>query len=138
MLLTLLIMVLGCTDTDDKDPDSTDCTQVFCTEEFRSITVSVTDSNNEPVALDEFEVLISENGEDITVTYSDSDLASFQSSGVYPLINDSYLDAYQNKELVLNFKGSLNNVLIVDREYTVAFDCCHVSLVEGDLEVELP
>ena len=57
--------------------------------------------------------------------------------GIYPLISDAHRIQYQNKTTTLTFKGYINDELVVNQEFKVGADCCHVSLITGNREIVL-
>ena len=134
-LLGLFTLVLSCNSDDNNNEDG--CGNSICTEEFRSYDVSVISTSQDAVALDEFVVTWVETGKDLTVDYSAEELEVYQLRGQYPLISDAFVSDFKRRVISLTFEGYINGELVVDEDYTVAFDCCHVFLVEGDLLVEL-
>lgn len=132
-----LLLVMGVSCNSDDDNNEGNCGTIACTEEFVSFDVTVTNRSSEPIALDEFVVTWVETGRDLTLDYSQDDLEIYQASGMYPLISDSSLSDFRNRVIYLTFEGYIDGELVLDEDYTVAFDCCHVILVEGDLTLEL-
>lgn len=137
VLITLILMIAAhaCDDADDKQTST--CEGILCTEEFRSLYITVVDENSDPVALDAFEIFSVSSDEDITPAYSAEDLEGFQMAGTYPLINDAYLEQYKNRLIDLRFSGFIGNELVAERIITTGFDCCHVYLEDGDLTITL-
>lgn len=133
-LLALFVITpfVSCNNDDDSNPD---CAQVICTTEFVRILVSVTDENQNPVALDSFEVVNLENGNNITIQLSSEEFEGLQEFGQYPLIEDGILGL--NEEREIQFRGFIDNQEVVSEAYTVSTDCCHVGLVLGDLQLTL-
>ena len=125
-LFTALI-ITSCNDDNDND--------TICTDEFVIITVSITDQNQNPVTLDSFKVLNTENGHEITIPLSLSELTAAQELGQYPLIQDGILGVNQRQKI--QFKGFLDNQEVVSSDYTVGTDCCHVGVISGNLELIL-
>ncbi len=130
--LSLIIILLGCT-----NEDKSDCSDVACTEEFKTITISVKDSNGKPIALNRFKVIILDSGSDITRSVNDTEFELMKQIGVYPLFGDENRGEYENKELEINFKGFIDNQEIVNSNYIVGADCCHVHLIEGNADIRL-
>ena len=121
--------------SDDNDGTNAQCEDTFCTDIFIRIIVSVTDQNQNPVALDSFTVTNLANGNDMTVPLSDSELLNAQLTGLYPLTQDGILEI--NQERQIQFKGFINGQEVVSGDYTVSTDCCHVGLDAGDLDLIL-
>lgn len=132
----LMIPLSSCNSNDDSDLDSnSDCEGAICTTILVRVMVSITDQNQNPVALDSFKVINLENGKDITVSLTSSELEGLQEFGQYPLIEDGILGF--NQEQNIQFKGFINNQEVVSSDYTVGTDCCHVGLVSGDIALTL-
>ncbi len=133
IVITFVLLALNCSDNDTDD--ASNCSDVFCTQEFRTITVSVKDRDGVAVALDKFKVLVLAGGEDITLNTANGEYDGMIKNGTYPLFSDKYSMEYRNKELEVNFKGYIGNSLVVDSHYTVGADCCHVTLIEGETAI---
>ncbi|SMG06462.1 hypothetical protein [Arenibacter troitsensis] len=131
--IILVLLTLNCSDSDTDD--TSNCTDVFCTEEFRTITISVKDKDGAAVALDHYKVVVLSDGEDITLNASSSEYEWMTKNGSYPLFSDKYVTKYRNKEIEINFQGFIDDELLVDSDYTVGADCCHVTLVEGETDI---
>jgi len=127
-----MIIFLGCT-----NDDKSDCSDVACTEEFKTIAVSFKDSNGNPIALSRFKVIILDSGTDITKSVNDTEFELMKQRGVYPLFGDENRGEYENKELEINFKGFIDNQEIVNSNYIVGADCCHVNLIEGNTDIRI-
>ncbi|WP_394751054.1 hypothetical protein [Spongiimicrobium salis] len=127
---------ISCNSDDDANDDANaECQNTICTLEFVVISVSVSDQNQNPVALDSFSVTDVENGNNRTITLTPSEFAAAQEFGRYPLITDGILGL--NQERQIQFRGFLNNQEVISANYTVATDCCHISVVAGDLQLTL-
>ncbi len=139
ILVTLSLFVSlwqsSCNSDDDNDNANAQCEDTFCTDIFIRLNVSVTDQNQNPVALDSFTVTNLANGNDMTITLSDTEFANAQDTGLYPLTQDGILDT--NQERQLQFKGFINDQEVVSGDYIVSTDCCHIGLDTGDLELSL-
>ncbi|WP_046746166.1 hypothetical protein [Kordia zhangzhouensis] len=130
--LFIITIPISCNNDDDSNSD---CGNVVCTLEFRTIVISIKDQNQNPVALDSFEVINIENNDDMTILLSTSEFEMAQQFGQYPLLNDTSLEVNQEREI--QFKGFINNQEVISSIYTVSTDCCHISLVSGTLELTL-
>lgn len=125
--LIILLFLLGC--SYNNDPDSEGCLTVACTEEFRTITITVKYSNGTPVVFDSFKVIDIKNKNDLTYE-------GWQSvNGIYPIFSDKHAFEYQNKEIKIEFSGVIDNKKVVSEVYTVGANCCHVYLKEGKDEL---
>ena len=133
LCLFLLFFQISCNNNDEDA--NTDCSNIACTEVYITLVVTIEDQNQNPVALEYFEVINLANGSDVTISLSPSQLASAQATGQYPLIADGGID--KNQELQLQFKGFVNSQEVISSNYTAGADCCHVSLIAGDVELTL-
>ena len=127
--IILFLFLLSCNTDDD---DNSKCSDIACTEQFVTITVSLKDDVNNPVALDSIKITISANGTDITREIPDIEWQLFRQNGIYPLFGDEHAKNYQNMELEINFKGFINDLEVVNANFIVGADCCHVILVSGN------
>ena len=129
-IIPIAFLFFGCKhDTNDN------CFQVACTEQFVTIVVTIIDQDDNPAALDGFEVLVIESGIDITRQLSDAEFQSAQQNGMYPLFGDELQNMFENQELDLTFKGVIAGQEIVNRNFSVGADCCHVFLISGDTNI---
>ncbi|MCH2034201.1 MAG: hypothetical protein MK202_11890 [Tenacibaculum sp.] len=132
ILLVTALSFSSC--TDNNDPNAK-CEDLFCTEEFRTILISIKDQNQTPVIIDSFKVIDLSNDNDITIPVSASGLQLYQQNGQYPLVNDMSFE--QNVKTQIQFFGYKDNQEIINEKYTVSTDCCHISLVSGTIEIML-
>ena len=107
------------------------CNDTICTTEFVVITITVKDQNQNPVILDSIQIINKVSR--IPLTPFSSDLVAAPESGQYALISDGDID--DNQTLELEFKGFKNGTEIINKDYIVAADCCHVRLISGELEL---
>ncbi len=113
------------------DDNRTNCEFTMCTEEFRSIVVSVKHaSNNSAYILTDYEVIRLSDNMDITIT----DNTVPDNLGYYQITNDSKLELFKFKNTEVEFKGYLNDVLVIQKRLTITADCCHISLVSGETQ----
>lgn len=113
------------------DDNRTNCEFAICTEEFRSILVSVKHaSNRTPFVLTDYKVIRLSDNKDITIT--DNNLVN--NNGSYLITNDLKIDLFKFKNTELEFTGYLNDNLVIQKRLIITSDCCHISLVEGDTE----
>ncbi|GAA3514418.1 hypothetical protein GCM10022393_30460 [Aquimarina addita] len=132
-IFSTIFTQISCNNDDDDDNVNLDCESAICTEILIRIMVSIKDQNQNPVMLDTYKVINLENGEDITISLTSSELSGLQEFGQYPLIEDGILGV--NQELDVQFVGYVDDQEVVRSNYTVSTDCCHVSLDAGNLEL---
>ena len=131
-LFGLLIVLLVSNCNESEVEDQPDCTNIICTEEYRTITVNVRGKDGNAVALDRFTVMVLPNETDITPDWSDNEIDLMSKNGIYPLFSDKYSNTYRNKQIEINFKGYIGDKQVLDADYTVGADYCHVFLVDGE------
>ncbi|PKG42768.1 hypothetical protein, partial [Psychroflexus sp. MES1-P1E] len=102
--LLLAITQISCNSDDNYNSD---CENAACTYQFVTIVVSIRDQNENPVALDSFEVINIENGNDMTISLSSSEFGTAQQLGQYPLVDDLSINV--NQERQIQFKGFINS-----------------------------
>ena len=115
--------------------NTSECANKPCTEIFKTIMVSIKDSENNPVALDSIKVTNLENGNDLTREINNFEFEAMREYGSYPLFGDEYARDFSNKEVEINFKGYVENLEIISSDYKVGADCCHVIHISGDTEI---
>lgn len=112
-----------------------ECADALCTKELRTIALSILDQNGNPIALDSFKVTNVENDKDMTQEFTKSDFEWMQLNGSYPIFGDQYANEYRNLKLDLNFKGYIGDREVVNENYTVSADCCHVFKIAGNTDL---
>ena len=134
-VIVIIALLLSTSCNNDDDSNSGCFEDTLCTLIFVTIDVSVVDNNQNPVALDSFQVINRTDGSDFTLQLSDIEFELAQQNGRYPIANDNNVEA--NQQLELEFKGFINNEEVITSNYIVGADCCHVSLILGDIELVL-
>lgn len=127
------LTVAGCTN----DDENIDCSDVACTLEFRNFALTLTDTDNNPVALDQFTVTDITNNEDLTSELNNEQLQNARQMGIYPLYGDKFAREHQNKVIEIVFKGFIGDNEVVSAQFTGGADCCHTEIISGDLEIML-
>lgn len=132
VLFVIVPFLVGCSDDDTNGIERGDCNEVVCTLQFVTLNVEITDASGVVIPLDAFEVTIKETGEDITREVSGPELEVMRQNGTYPLFSDEFADRYENQTELINFKGFIEGNEVVNSNYKVGADCCHVLLIDGD------
>lgn len=135
LILFSFSMVASCTDKDETTLQ--DCTMITCTQNFVTLTVSVINTSGTTIVLDSYEVIDVDSGENLVENFNEVENQYFKEQGLYPILNDAHRVQYQNSTATLSFKGYISNEEVVNEEYVVAADCCHVSLISGNTEIVL-
>jgi hypothetical protein len=122
--LLLLVLILGC----DREKKS-DCTNVFCTDEFRTIGVSIKHvSDSSAVILTTYKVIRVSDNKDISPGNSIVPV----NYGYYLLVDDTEVGMLRNSNVEIEFQGYINSTLLIKKRFVVTADCCHISLVSGE------
>jgi hypothetical protein len=136
----VILSVFSC-NSDNEDKNALGCAEdLICTEQAETFGTSIKDQDQEPVSLTSFQVINTENGEDLidfnssflgTSTYED-----YQRMGWYPMI--SYGAILPGQFIELEFKGFIDDQEVISSNYVFTADCCnHINLVSGDLDLIL-
>jgi hypothetical protein len=119
---------------EDKNSDEKNCDAAICTMEFRSIVVSLKHkADQSPFVLSDYSVVLVSDNTDITPV---SDSIAIK-NGFYPVTDDSKRNYFRFKNTEVEFKGYLNNELVIERRFIITADCCHISLVDGETSIML-
>lgn len=121
----LLLGLLSC--NEDASPNDQDCpTELLCTEQFVSLTFSPR-TNGEFVELDSYYTRNLDNGN----TYIFNAQNNLPISEFYIVISDSEMDEVAKDGTNLRFFGTKDNQLVIEQDFIVGHDCCHVIPLEG-------
>ena len=114
---------------------SLDCDGVGCQKNIVVIYATIKRADGSAVVLTNSKLVrLSDNK--IIVTYDFPSLQPGSSTGLqYNLIDDSYRKVFAGKKIDVEFQGFIENNRIVSRTFTITADCCHVSLVNGNLDI---
>jgi len=132
----LSIFLVACNDKDDTI-EQQDCSSTICTHNFVIINISIKDVSGEPIALDSYEVIDTETGENLAANFNGEEYQYSKEQGVYPILSDGNRVQYQNSTATLTFRGYIDNEEVIDETYEVGADCCHVSLITGNTAIVL-
>ena len=120
LIVLALIQILSSCSTKNDVP------QVMCTEEFRTVSLTVTGDS-----LTSF-YTVRESTSD-TIRYQGYNLYSL--SNTYPVLDDSYRSMIFNREERFTFIGLLNKAIVVNEPFVIGADECHIYKVSGKEEV---
>jgi len=102
---------------------------IVCTQEFRSIGVSIIGGS-----LTDYYTVRNSNLD--TIRFSE-DINSIDANW-YPILDDSYQSKIANSEEVFTFIGEINNTIVINEEYIIKADECHIEKISGKSEIHLP
>jgi hypothetical protein len=121
----LLAILLANCDSDKKS----DCSNIFCSQEFRIITVLIRHaSDSTAFILTDYKVFRVSDNKDLTLVNNTFP----ENAGYYPLVDDSDFKLLRNINTEIEFQGYSGNNQVVKKRFVVTADCCHVSLVTGE------
>jgi hypothetical protein len=130
-LILISVLVLGCESVSDSI-NETDCTSALCTTIYMSITVTIKHKTDSTLYhLTDYKVKRVSNNSDVTPSHDN--LSGY--SGYYPLADDGNMDLYKFKNIEVEFTGYVNNSIVIQKRFIVTADCCHISLVEGNVSL---
>jgi hypothetical protein len=129
-VLLIALIFTACEQTDNVS--ECDIDGAVCTTEFITVTMSLKTSSGTPITLDSVVVTKNENGDGI---YSKQ--TGEISNGIFPVITDSEMGKIVKEGSLVNFKGYSSGIEVVNEEYKVGHDCCHVKFIQGTQNVIL-
>lgn len=113
--------LLGVLFTSCKDDDTA------CTMDFRTVVITVSGQN-----LNDVYTIRVDNEEKLTF-----DQGNALGNETYVVIDDSYVDKMKNQTLDFLFVGEVNGSVVVEEEFTIQADECHVEYVSGNTDVQI-
>jgi hypothetical protein len=128
-LIILSTLVLEC---ESDSVQQIDCTNGICTTEYRSITVTIKHLTDSTLYhLTDYKVnRVSDNSD---VTPNHDNLSGY--SGYYSVANDGKINLYKFMNVEVEFTGYVNNSIVTQKRFIITADCCHISLVEGNVSI---
>jgi hypothetical protein len=101
--------------------------EVICTMEWRYISIDVKGG-----VLDNFYTIRKYTGD--TIRYEKDNILGNNS---YIILSDNYQNKIKNKEEIFIFKGYITDSLVVNEQYIIKADECHINYVSGKKEINL-
>ncbi len=121
-----VFMCVGCSDN-----KSTDCSEAICTDVYISIPITVIYEDGSIAKLDSYEVKEVETGKVRDVW------GPIEGYDACTIASDLDREDFYNKEVKLQLIGKIAGKIVVQEEYTVTADCCHVCLLEGNKTITI-
>lgn len=125
LLVLFSVSFFSCED-ESLDSDSCD-DNLICTEEFRTISLEITNQEGDPIVLDDFYTFL-DSRKKFEYTLNDA----HKQNGLYPVLTDAEMDEIEREGTTLIFVGEKDGMNIVEHQMVIGHDCCHVTLIEGD------
>ncbi len=117
LIVVSILILISCT----KDEE------VICTMEYRYISIDVKGG-----ILDDFYTIRKYTGDTIR-----NEKDNIIGSNSYIILSDNYQNKIKNKEEIFIFKGYITDSLVVNEQYVIKADECHINYVSGKKEINL-
>ena len=117
LIVVSILILISCT----KDEE------VICTMEYRYISIDVKGG-----ILDDFYTIRKYTGD--TIRYEKDNIIGNNS---YIILSDNYQNKIKNKEEIFIFKGYITDSLVVNEQFIIKADECHIDYVSGKKEINL-
>ena len=117
LIVVSILILISCT----KDEE------IICTMEYRYISIDVKGG-----ILDDFYTIRKYTGD--TIRYEKDNIIGNNS---YIILSDNYQNKIKNKEEIFIFKGYITDSLVVNEQFIIKADECHIDYVSGKKEINL-
>lgn len=105
---------------------------IICTEEYRILMVTVTDSAGKPVLLTKYYLSEVATGKRIDFSKEDPYMDStYRKLGQYILMTDGKMSMTSRSGTEFEFLGWKDDTRLVSEKYSIGNDACHVILLSG-------
>ncbi|TYA54786.1 hypothetical protein [Formosa maritima] len=132
--IAFLILAMFQTSCKSDDDSGDECEGVACPTDAPGLYVYIIDENQDPVALDAYEVINIATGEVLTTLIPPVIFEQYQQAGEYPL-STGPLEIGQERDVL--FKGFINDIEVISSNYRVGRGCCYLGVVSGDVNLVL-
>lgn len=125
-MLCILSCFLGsasCGEQGTGKPAKRPCEGVMCTMLFAAVTVQVQDATGQAVRLDSTQT---RNTAGMVIHRG-----TLNASGIYTVVDDSYQKTLALRTETFTFAGYKGGLKVVEGNFPVSADCCHVSRAGG-------
>ena len=117
LIVVSILIIISCT----KDEE------VICSMEYRYISIDVKGG-----ILDDFYTIRKYTGDTIR-----NEKDNIIGNNSYIILSDNYQNKIKNKEEIFIFKGYITDSLVVNEQYVIKADECHIDYVSGKKEINL-
>lgn len=117
LIVVSILILISCT----KDEE------VICTMEYRYISIDVKGG-----ILDDFYTIRKYTGDTIR-----NEKDNIIGNNSYIILSDNYQNKIKNKEEIFIFKGYITDSLVVNEQFIIKADECHIDYVSGNKEINL-
>jgi hypothetical protein len=109
---------------------------VMCTQEYRTITVSVKDAAAKPILLSMYYVKKTSTNEIIDFSMEDPLMDSLNRlQGIYTVFTDGKMGLTSKTGTEFEFHGIQDSTELVNERYLIGNDACHVTLLSGKIQI---
>ncbi|OEK01552.1 hypothetical protein BFP97_08465 [Roseivirga sp. 4D4] len=129
-LFSLLLILTACSNSDEDVDNTSSCPDnIACTQVFISLTFSPKTANGVPIFLDSYYSQNLDNGETYSILNS-----SVASTASYVVISDEQIEQINQEGTNIRFIGLQGNQIVVQQDFLVGHDCCHVVPLGGPFD----
>jgi hypothetical protein len=97
-----------------------------CTKQLVSIFVTILDENNTPIELDYTKTILVQKNTILTSTENPG-----FNNGIYELINDGAMPEISRFGSTIRFEAGIQDAMLIDQEFIIGHDCCHILKLHG-------
>lgn len=132
VVLQLFMLSSGCRKDKNKQKGAECPANVMCTQQFVMVNITIINAADAPVVLDSVYTTRKSTGEIIHNHHQ------WYEPNVYTVLDDSYQQKLKGSSDTFIFTGIRNGQVVVNEEFVIAADCCHISYVRGSQTVVVP
>lgn len=129
VIFSSFLLLFSCS-VDNKKKEAEE--DVFCTEEYRSVTLTVTDKDNRSVGLDSIKTFVDGKAIPVLENFQSMEYIEMKIKGEYLVCSDSDKEAFDGKVKKVSILGYLNNKVIFEKETEIGADKCHIYMPDNE------
>ena len=127
MIFTALFLLIGLSSCEEDSQPLECATDLICTEQLVSFAFQPTNGQGEPLILDNYYTQNLDNGN----SYDFNNPSFSNTPGFYIVISDSQMNEIEADGTRIRFIGEVNGEIVVQQDFVVGHDCCHITQVSG-------
>lgn len=126
-IICFVLLIQSC---GEQSPQPEICApNLLCTEELRFLTFSP-QLHDEPLIFDNYYVRNTDNGN----IYDENSLDQLLEEGTYVIASDLIKDELKKSGTTLRFVGAKDGQVMLEQDFVVGHDCCHILPLEGPFD----
>ncbi|MEZ5018206.1 MAG: hypothetical protein R2800_14200 [Flavipsychrobacter sp.] len=133
ILLTISIFIYTSCDKANNGADV--CNDVVCSGIYATVLVNVQDINRNEVSLFDFYTIRKSTGDTIRLPRNNG---AMPFTSPYTVLSDYYMNVFKNRSDHFRFIGIKDGKTVIDQEYFITADCCHIKKVTGPDTITIP